>query len=149
MKETIPTGAEKAPRESGGEDNAQTPVLLDQGQGNAEVHAAVRAAAHRTEDNSGGFGGANTEGETSANKPREPINISMGRRHGGHTEHSRGGRGAGDAHANVVCFWSTQGFCSDPGKDEAGEHVMAFLDDIYTEKKSQTEQNKQTAVGTK
>ena len=34
VKETIPAGAEKldvrAPRESGGEDNAQTPVLLNQ-----------------------------------------------------------------------------------------------------------------------
>ena len=65
VKETIPAGAERvdvrAPRESGGEDNAQIPLLLDQGQGNAtEVNTAVRAAAQRTEDHSGGFGGADT-----------------------------------------------------------------------------------------
>ena len=45
VKETIPARAEKvdvrAPRESGGEDNAQILVLLDQGQGNAaEVYTA-------------------------------------------------------------------------------------------------------------
>ena len=62
VKETIPAGAQevdvRAPRESGREDNAQIPVLLDQGQGNAtEVNPAVRAAAQRTEDHSGGFGG--------------------------------------------------------------------------------------------
>ena len=72
VKETIPVGAQKldvrASRESGGEDNAQIPVLLNQGQGNAtEVNTAVRAAAHRTEDHSGGFGGANTKGEAPAN----------------------------------------------------------------------------------
>ena len=53
VKETIPARAEKvdvrAPRECGREDNAQIPVLLDQGQENAtEVNTAVRAAAHRT-----------------------------------------------------------------------------------------------------
>ena len=74
VKETIPAGAEKvdvrAPRESGREDNAQMPVLLDEGQGNAtEVNTAVRAAAQRTEDHSGGFGGANTKGEAPANTP--------------------------------------------------------------------------------
>ena len=58
-----PLGAEKvdvrASRENGGEDNAQIPVLY-QGQGNAtEANTAVRAAAHRTEDHSGGFEGAN------------------------------------------------------------------------------------------
>ena len=74
MKETIPAVAEKvdvrAPRESVGEDNAQVPVLLDLGQGNAtEVNTAVRAAAHRTEDHSGGFGGADTKGEAPTNTP--------------------------------------------------------------------------------
>ena len=53
VKKTIPRGTEKvdvrAPRESGREDNAQIPVLLDQGQGNAtEVNTAVRAS--RAED---------------------------------------------------------------------------------------------------
>ena len=72
VKKTIPAGAEKvdvrAPRESGREDNAQIPVLLNQGQGNAtEVNTAVRAAAQRTEDHSGGFGGADTKGEAPAN----------------------------------------------------------------------------------
>ena len=74
MKETISAGAQKvdvkAPRESGGEDNAQVPVLLDQRQGNAtKVNTPVRAAAHRTEDHSGRFGGANTKGEAPANNP--------------------------------------------------------------------------------
>ena len=73
VKETIPAGAEKvdvrAPRESGREDNAQIPVLLNQGQGNAtEVNIAVRAAAQRTEDHGGGCG-ANTKGEAPANTP--------------------------------------------------------------------------------
>ena len=72
VRKTISTGAEKfdvrAPRESGGEDNAHIPVLLNQGQGNAtKVNTAVRAAAQRTEDHGGGFGGANTKGE--ANTP--------------------------------------------------------------------------------
>ena len=67
-----PAGAEKvdvrAPRERG-EDNAQ--VLLNQGQGNAtEVNTAVWAAAQRTEDHSGGFGGADTKGEAPSNTPR-------------------------------------------------------------------------------
>ena len=57
----------RAPRESGREDNAQIPVLLDQGQRN--VNTAVRAAAQRTEDQSGGFGGADTKGEAPANTP--------------------------------------------------------------------------------
>ena len=70
MKETIPAGAEKvdvrAPRESGERGH----VLLDQGQGNAtEVNTAVRAATQRTEDHSGGFGGADTKGESPANTP--------------------------------------------------------------------------------
>ena len=74
VKETIPTGTEKvdvrAPRESGREDNAQIPVLLNQGQGNApEVNTAVRAAAQRTEDHKGRFGGANTQGEAPPNTP--------------------------------------------------------------------------------
>ena len=60
VKETIPAGAEKldvrAPKESGRKDNAQIPVLLDQGLGNAtEVNTAVRAAAQRTENHGGGF----------------------------------------------------------------------------------------------
>ena len=64
VKETIPAGAEKvdvrASRDSGFEDSAQIPVLLNQVQGNAtEVNTAVRAVAQRTEDR-GGFGGANT-----------------------------------------------------------------------------------------
>ena len=75
VKETIPAGAEtvdvRTPRESGGEDNAQTPLLLDQERGNAtEVNTAVRAAAQRTEDHSGGFGGANTIREAPANSLR-------------------------------------------------------------------------------
>ena len=88
MKETIPAGAQKldvrAPRESGGEDNAQIPVLLNQGHGNAtEVSTAVRAAAHRTEDHSGGFGGANTKGEAPANTPgvhsvKGRLKVSLG-----------------------------------------------------------------------
>ena len=88
VKETIPAGAEKvdvrAPRESGREDNAQIPVLLNQGQGNAtEVNTAVRAAAQRTEDHSGGFGGANTTGEAPANTPgmhsvEDHLKISLG-----------------------------------------------------------------------
>ena len=74
VKETIPARAQKvdvrAPRESGGEDNAQIPVLLNQRQGNAtKVNTAVRAAAQRTEDHGGGFGGANTKGEAPANTP--------------------------------------------------------------------------------
>ena len=74
VEETIPTGAEKvdvrAPRQSGREDNAQIPVLLDQGQGNAtELNTVVRAAAQSTEDHSGGFGGTNTKGETPADTP--------------------------------------------------------------------------------
>ena len=72
-KETIPAGEEKvdrrAPRESGGEDNAQILVQLNQGQGNAtEVNTAVRAAAQRTEDHSVGLG-ADTKRETPANAP--------------------------------------------------------------------------------
>ena len=74
VAETIPAGAEKvdvrAPRESGREDNAQIPVLLNQGQGNAtELNTTVRAAAQRTQDHSGGFGGANTKGEAPTNTP--------------------------------------------------------------------------------
>ena len=74
VKETIPAGAERvdvrAPRV--GEDNAQIPALLDQGQGNAtEVNTAVRTAAQRTEDHSGGSGGANTKGEAPEH-PRHP-----------------------------------------------------------------------------
>ena len=74
VKETIPAGAQevnvRAPRESGGEDDAQVPVLLNQGQGNAtEVNTAVRAAAQRTKDHGGGFGGANTKGEAPTNTP--------------------------------------------------------------------------------
>ena len=60
----------RAPRESGREDNAEIPVLLNQGQGNAtEVNTAVRAVAQGTEDHGGGFGGANTKGEAPANTP--------------------------------------------------------------------------------
>ena len=87
VKETIPAGAEKldvrAPRESGREDNAQIPVLLNLRQGNAtEVNTAVRAAAQRTEDHSGGFGGANTEAP--ANTPgmhsvKGHLKVRLGR----------------------------------------------------------------------
>ena len=73
VKETIPAGAEKvdvrAARESGGEVNAQIPVLPRQGNA-TEVNTAVRAAAQRTEDHSGGIGGANTKGGAPANTPR-------------------------------------------------------------------------------
>ena len=48
---------EGAKRESGGEDNAQAPVLLDQRQGNAtKVNTAVRAAAQRTANTPGMHG---------------------------------------------------------------------------------------------
>ena len=74
VKKTIFSGTKKvyvrAPRESGRKDNAQIPVLLNQGQGNpTEVNTAVRAAAQRTEDQRGGFGGADTRGESPANTP--------------------------------------------------------------------------------
>ena len=50
--------------------NSQIPALLDRGKGNAaEVYTAVRAAAQRTEDHSGGFGGVDTKGESPANTP--------------------------------------------------------------------------------
>ena len=63
----------RAPRERGREDNAQIPVLLDEGQGNAaRVYTAVRAAAQRTKDHCGGIGGANTTGEAPANTPGMP-----------------------------------------------------------------------------
>ena len=74
----------RAPRESGGEDNAQVPVLLDQRQGNAtKVNTAVRAAAHRTEDHSGRFARANTKGEAPANTPgvhsiKGKLKVSLG-----------------------------------------------------------------------
>ena len=88
MKKTISSGTKKvdvrAPRERGGKDNAQIPVLLNQGQGNAtEVNTAVRAAAQRTEDHGGGFGGANTKGEVLANNPgmhgiEGQLKVSLG-----------------------------------------------------------------------
>ena len=69
VKETIPAGAEKIDVRAA-RDNAQIPVLLNQGQGNAtKVNTAVRAAAQRTEYHSGGFGAANTKGEAPANTP--------------------------------------------------------------------------------
>ena len=74
----------RAPRERGGKDNAQIPVLLNQGQGNAtEVNTAVRAAAQRTEDHGGGFGGTNTKGEAPANTPsmhgiEGQLKVSLG-----------------------------------------------------------------------
>ena len=73
VKETIPVRADnvdvRAPRKGGRKDNAEIPVLLDQGQGNAaKVHTAVRAA-QRTKDHSCGLGGADTKGEAPANTP--------------------------------------------------------------------------------
>ena len=74
VKETIPARTDKidvrAQRKGGREDNTQVPVLLDQRQGNAaKMYTAVRAAAQRTKDHSGGLGGADTKIETPANAP--------------------------------------------------------------------------------
>ena len=72
VKETIPAGAQKvdvrAPRESGGEDNAQIPVLLDQRQGNHQGEHSSQGG--RAEDRRPwcGFGGANTKGEAPASR---------------------------------------------------------------------------------
>ena len=84
VKETIPAGAEKVNvrvlRESGREDNAQIPVLVDLGQGNAsKVNAAVRAAAQRTENHCGGLGGADTKGDAPANTPGTHTSRAISR----------------------------------------------------------------------
>ena len=83
-----PLGNKESQREGAkrerGKDNAQIPVLLNQRQGNAtEVNTAVRAAAQRTEDHGGGYGGANTKGEAPANTPsmhgiEGQLKVSLG-----------------------------------------------------------------------
>ena len=71
VKETIPAGAEKvdvrAARESGGEVNAQIPVLPRARERHRGEHSSQ---GRRAEDHSGGIGGANTKGEAPANTPR-------------------------------------------------------------------------------
>ena len=68
VKETILAGA-GAPRER---TTPQTPVLVNQGQGNAtEVNTAVRGGQRRGPKTMvADLGGANTKGEAPANTPR-------------------------------------------------------------------------------
>ena len=74
VRKTIPARAEKvdarAPRESGERGQRPNTCTAEPRARNAtEVSTAVRAAAQRTEDHSGGFGGADSKGEAPANTP--------------------------------------------------------------------------------